>query len=318
MRADADGAETLLHALLRFEADAPFGDLDRVLADAPGRGDVLAAGEDRGLHAARIGKERLRGLDGEQPPLVHHGDLAAHVVGLVAVVRDHQHLAPEALQQVAHLHLQRVAQVSVERREGLVEQQDLRVADEDARERDALLLPAGELGGFSFFQPFELHHAQDLAQPPLLCRAVLFPVEAAEDVLSHRHVGEERVVLEQIAHAPRLRRQIDLFLRIEEHPSVERDAPLVGLFNARDALQGHALAAARSAEQGGDPPLGREAHVQREAAEPLADVDAQTHAFTAFFCRASSMFTLSSTTVLIARLISTQNIAPFSSFVRQS
>ena len=86
----------------------------------------------------------------------------------------------------------------------------------------------------------------------------------------------------------------------------------------RKRLGSFTLDVSFTAERGITSLLGREAHVQREAAEPLADVDAQTHAFTAFFCRASSMFTLSSTTVLIARLISTQNIAPFSSFVRQS
>ena len=233
-------------------------------------------------------------------------------------MRHHQHLAPEALEQIAHFDLQRVAQMSVQGGEGLVQQQELRIVDQDARQGDALLLPAGQLGGFSLLQPLQPHHAQHLPQPLLLHGAVLFPVQTAEDVLRHRHVGKKRVVLEQIAHAALLRRQVDPRLRIEKHTPVERDAPLVRLLDAGDALERHALAAAGGAEQRGDAVFRREGHVQREAAEPFADIDLQTHAFTAFFCRASSMFTLSSTTVLIARFTRTQNMAPFSSFVRQS
>ena len=61
-----------------------------------------------------------------------------------------------------------------------------------------------------------------------------------------------------------------------------------------------------------------EGHVEAESAELFSDIDEQTHAFTAFFCRASSMFTVSSTTVLMARFTITQKKAPASSLVRQS
>ena len=89
-------------------------------------------------------------------------------------------------------------------------------------------------------------------------------------------------------------------------------------FDPGDALEGIALAAAGSAQETGHAVFRLQVHFQRKRAELLADVHRQAHAFTAFFCRLSSMLTVSRTTVLIARLIITQNMAPFSSLVRQS
>ncbi len=95
--------------------------------------------------------------------------------------------------------------------------------------------------------------------------------------------------------------------------------PAVGRLDARDALERHALAAAGGAQQADHAAFRLKLRAQRERAQPLFDIDNQAHArLTAFFCRSSSRFTISSTTVLIARFTSTQNIAPASSFVRQS
>ena len=206
----------------------------------------------------------------------------------------------------------------VERRERLVEHEELRLADQDARERRALLLTAGELGGLVLFQALESHHAQDLAQLLFTLHPIPLAMQAAKDVLPHGHVGKQRVILEEVAHVPLLRREVDLLFRVEEHDAVELDMPAVGLFDAGDALERVALAAARGAEQAGDARVGLKSRVELKNAERFVDVNDQTHAFTAFFCRVSSRFTVSSTTVLMARLTSTQNMAPRSSLVRQS
>ena len=109
-----------------------------------------------------------------------------------------------------------------------------------------------------------------------------------------------------------------MLFRVIEHHTIQLDVAAVRLLDPRDAFERKALAAAGSTQQAGDAVFRLKAHIQCEGAQGSVDVDDQTHAFTAFFCLASSMFTVSRTTVLMARLISTQNMAPFSSLVRQS
>ena len=224
----------------------------------------------------------------------------------------------EALQHVAQLDLQGVAQMGVQCRERLVQHQHARFIDQDPCQGNALLLAAGELRRPMVLQAFQLHQLQHLPELPLLLLPVLFPVQAAEDVLPHRHVREQGVVLEEIAHLPLLGWEIDVLFRVKEHHAVQLDMAAVRFFDPRDAFEREALAAAGSAQQAGDAVFRLKAHVQREGTQGSVDVDDQTHAFTAFFCLVSSMFTVSRTTVLMARLISTQNMAPFSSLVRQS
>ena len=78
-------------------------------------------------------------------PLVHHdhevGQRHRLFLAMGDVDEGDAELGLQALQLRAHLD----AQERVERRERLVEQQDLRLGDQGARQRDALLLPAGEL-----------------------------------------------------------------------------------------------------------------------------------------------------------------------------
>ena len=318
MCTDADRGEPVPYLLCGLKPDSPGGNLHLTVSGLYGRDNVLAAGENRRRDTARICKQFLGILDGEKPSPIHHGDPAAHVVGFFSAVCHHQHLAPEALQHIPQLDLQRVAQVGVQRRERLVQHQHPRLVHKDPCQGDALLLAAGELGRTMVFQSFQLHQLQHLRELLRLLRPVLFPVQAAEDILPHRHVREECVVLEQIADLPLLGREVDVLLGIIEHYAVQFDMPAVRFLDPGDALERKALAAAGGTQQAGDSVLRFEGHIQRKGTERSVDIDDQTHAFTAFFCLASSMFTVSSTTVLMARLIRTQNMAPLSSLVRQS
>ena len=109
-----------------------------------------------------------------------------------------------------------------------------------------------------------------------------------------------------------------MLFRVEQHAPVQFDAAFVGLFDARDALERHALAAAGGAQQAGHAVFRREAHVKAERPQLLLNIHKKAHLATAFFCRVSSMFTVSSTTVEMARFTITQKKAPRSSLVRQS
>ena len=149
-------------------------------------------------------------------------------------------LGLQALQLLAHLH----PQERVERRERLVEQQHLRVGDQRARQGDALLLPAGELGR----QALGILLHVDALEHPLGLPAPLGLVDAAHvqaegDVVDAAQMREQRVGLEHHRRAAADRRQVvdDL---VADHDVALAD-PLV----AGDHAQGAGLAAARRAEQ---------------------------------------------------------------------
>jgi hypothetical protein len=99
--------------------------------------------------------------------------------------------------------------------------------------------------------------------------AARLDAQAEGDVLEHRHVAEQRVVLEHEAHLPLAHVHVGGVL------AREQDAARVGRLQARDDAQQRGLAAARRAQQREQ--LAR-ADVQRhvpqgmEVAELLADV----------------------------------------------
>jgi ABC-type proline/glycine betaine transport system ATPase subunit len=83
------------------------------------------------------------------------------------------------------------AEILVERAERLVEQQHLRIDGQAARERDALLLAAGELARLALGELGHVHQREHLgdARADALARPFL-RLEAVGDVLRHRHVRE--------------------------------------------------------------------------------------------------------------------------------
>ena len=161
---------------------------------------------------------------------------------------NHQHLTAVLLQHVAQLHLQRVAQVCIESRKGLVQHQHTRLIDQNAGQRDTLLLSARQLRGLALLQSVQLHQLQHVPKAAFLFRTVLFAVQAADNVLPYRHVGEERVILEEIADTAALRRKVDALFGIEEHHTVQLYMAAVGFFYAGNALERQALAAAGGAK----------------------------------------------------------------------
>ena len=76
---------------------------------------------------------------------IHHRDLVRHDERFRLVVRDVDEGRRELMLQQLQLDLHALAQLQVERAERLVEQQHVRLEHHAARDRDALLLAAGEL-----------------------------------------------------------------------------------------------------------------------------------------------------------------------------
>ena len=102
--------------------------------------------------------------------VVHDRDRVGHRHRLLLVVRDVDEREPELALDALQLELHLLAELQVECAERLVEQQHLRAVHERARERDALLLPAGQLARLALVEPLEPDDAQQLARPSLQLR----------------------------------------------------------------------------------------------------------------------------------------------------
>ena len=113
-----------------------------------------------------------------------------------------------------------LADLGVERAERLVEQQHARLDGERAGEGHPLLLAAGELRRIAAAEAAELDDVEQLLDAPrdLGPRRPQAPrtdLEAVGDVVGHRHVAEQRVMLEDEADAPLLNRERARVLAVE-------------------------------------------------------------------------------------------------------
>src|SRR3954453_23824128 len=132
-------------------------------------------------------------------PEVHHGDPIAHSPDDSEIVSDEQVRKPElllqVLEQVEDLRLDR----DVERRDGLVTHDQLRVQGECARDADALALPAGELVRVAID---EVGAEPDRVEQPLRGLAPRFPCPELVD--------DERLGNDVADRHPRIERRVGI------------------------------------------------------------------------------------------------------------
>jgi hypothetical protein len=114
-----------------------------------------------------------------------------------------------------------------------------------AGERHALLLAAGKLRRPALAEAVELDHRQRLLGAPRRRRTLHAAIpQRKADILAHRHVREEGVVLEDEADVAALRRQAFHGLALEQ------DAPPRRLLEAAEHHQRRRLAGAGRPEHG--------------------------------------------------------------------
>ena len=129
-------------------------------------------------------------------PVAQHGDRVGERERLGLVVRDQQRARAGGAQDRGDLLAQRLAQPGVERGERLVEQHDLGVGGERARQRDALALAAGELVRVGAARGRRGRRARGVSRDPLAARAAPKPTLPRD-----RQVREQRALLEDHADA---------------------------------------------------------------------------------------------------------------------
>ena len=222
--------------------------------------------------------------------LVDDDDLLCQLHRLLLIMRDEDRRHVDLLVQPAQPVAQLGTNLHVERTEGLIEQQHLRLHRQRARKGHALQLTARELRGIAPREALQAHQREQLLHARIDLAARAPPDGQPEgDVAGHRHVLEGRVVLEHEAHAAAARGRIGDVLAADAH-----DAG-VGALQAGDDAQQRRLAAPARAQHGGERAVGdADAHVlqrgeRAEALAHVADLDRHYDASRACARRASRL-----------------------------
>ena len=161
-----------------------------------------------------------------------------HIDGRVAVL----------IVQAAHFEAHFLAQIGVEIRQRLVEQQRLRLHDQRAGERHPLLLAAREFARIALGKLAEANRREKIRHAPLDRAALhLAKAQAIGDVFGDRHMRPQRVALEDHRHVAPLRRHRSL--RRGHDAAADEDFPRRGFDEARDQPERRGLAATGRAKQ---------------------------------------------------------------------
>ncbi len=246
----------------QFDRCAAGGDFDLA---APRRGrpddadlqEIGDADEIADIGVDRPGIDFMRAAHLLDSALAHDDDLVAQDQRLGLIVSDVDRgdadFALDALELDAHL----LAQLEIEIGERLVEQQKTRPRDDGARQRRALLLPAGELSGELVGHFRKSDQAEHVGNASIGLGAPDFAdLQRIGDVLCHRHVRPDRIALEHHADVALIRRQENSFgLRCVGDPS-DADRAGIDAVKAGDAHERGGLAAARRPEQREEPAAG--------------------------------------------------------------
>src|SRR5882762_465639 len=232
----------------------------------------------RGMVVDLVGAAHLLDLS-----FVHQDDAVGDLQRLFLVVGDEDGGDVQVVMQPAQPPPQVLAHLGVERAERFVQEQDLGLHGQRAGERDALALAPRELRRVAVREPVELDQTQQVVHP----RVDLFArrprparphPQAKGHVLEHRHLPEERVVLEAEAHLALAGSASRGLLAVDE------DFTGIGRGQATDDAQQRGLPAAARTEQRHQLALAdleRDPVQGDEAAEALADVaKPDAHGFT--------------------------------------
>ena len=220
-----------------------------------------------GIRTSERGQERLepvalgmiedvrRALLGDHA-LVHKDHAIRYVMREGHLMRDHDHghvFVGERLDDLEHL----AGQLGVERGGRLIKAQDLGLHRQRARDRHALLLPAGELAGVVpdlLPEPHALDQLHRLGFD-LFVRALAEQLGRQRDVIQHAVLREEIEVLEHQTEVQALFLQF-LFGGaladggVKDHVAVDDDLALVGELQRVETAQQRRLAGAGGTDDG--------------------------------------------------------------------
>jgi hypothetical protein len=229
------------HASLHFfENNGAVLARDCALDEVHGRAPEEAG--DEKIHGFAVDLER--GVHLLDEAVFHHDDARAHGHGLDLVVSDVDHGGLEALVELGDLGAHLDAHFGVEVGEGFVEEEDLRLAHDGAAHGHTLALAAGKGLGFAFEILFDAENGRSFHHTLVdFGFGVFAQLQAEGHVVVNRHVGIERVVLED-------HRDVTILGWNVVHAFVaDEDVTLGDFLQPGDHAQGGGLAAAGGADE---------------------------------------------------------------------
>ena len=180
----------------------------------------------------------------QHPALAHHGNAAGHGHGLFLVVGHHHHGHAHFFDDVDQLELRLLAQLFVQRAQGLVQQQQLGPLGQAAGQGHALLLPARELVRLAFGKRAQLHQIEHFAGAFLnFVFGQTLALQAKGHVLPDVQVRKQRIALEHHVDGALVGRQPAHILPAQQNLARS------GRFKPGQHAQQGGLAAARAAQQ---------------------------------------------------------------------
>ena len=172
---------------------------------------------------------------------------------------------PQLFLQAAQFYLHLPPQLEVQGPQGLVQEEDPGAAGQGPGDGPPLPLSPGKLRRHPFFIAGKLHQVQHLLHRLSLLLLGGFPqAEAVGDVLPHRHMGKEGVVLEHSIDVPLVGSQSG------DVPPFQKDPAAVGLLQAGNDPQGGGLPTSAGAQEGDKLPL---ANINADPPEDLGPAE---------------------------------------------
>src|SRR5439155_8301901 len=211
-RGGADVAPLAYHSgqAGRAKSEALGPDHEHTLAVGAERSRRLAAKDVRTTHER--GDEQIDGVLVQvvgraglfQSSLVEDCDAIAKVERFFLLVRHKHRRDPDALDDFAQLVARPLPERRVEIRQWFVEQQDARLGRERARQRDALLLAAGQLLDLASLVAGQINECERFRDFLLYPSLVPLPpsLQSKADVFPYVEVRKQRIVLKHHAEAP--------------------------------------------------------------------------------------------------------------------
>ena len=193
----------------------------------------------RGLAVQPLGLVQLRDL-----AVKHHRDAVRHDQRLFLVMR-HQHEGDADLAlQLDQFHLHLLADLLVQRRQGLVQQQHFRLQDQRPRQGHPLPLPARQGMRRAVPKAGQPDQRERLVHfPRLFVLAPWILAQTEANVLLDRQMREDRIALKHHIRRPVIRRHPGHALAVDQH------LPARDILEPRHGAQQRGLAAAGRSQQ---------------------------------------------------------------------